>query len=164
MADSDKVRAQRARQHKRGDHSSCVAGRCEGLGGAARTHVTQPVTPAYPQVTSVTDVTESGRDADPVTPPDPASGGFVGRIEEITKAFVATLPYPDTDPRYLLGQLAVELARRIDSDGAIPAAIGQLRILLGQLAEAPNGPAGVVDEARLKHHQRQLDALLAVAG
>jgi hypothetical protein len=45
----------------------------------------------------------------------------------------------------------------------VPAAVGQLRILLMQLAEVPNGPAGVVDEMRVRHHQRQLDALLAVS-
>lgn len=78
-------------------------------------------------------------------------------------AFVATLPYGEGDPRAMLGQLAVELARRVDETGAAPAAIRELRVMLMQLAEAPNGPSGLVDEMRVRHHQRQLDAMLATA-
>ncbi|HEY9414181.1 MAG TPA: hypothetical protein VIQ30_05440 [Pseudonocardia sp.] len=93
----------------------------------------------------------------------PAVTLAAGRIEALAQEFVESLPHGPDDPRHLLGQLAIELARRIDDEGAVPAAVGQLRILLMQLAEVPNGPAGVVDEMRVRHHQRQLDALLAVA-
>nr|MDT0658042.1 hypothetical protein [Micromonospora sp. DSM 115978] len=146
MAESDADRARRYRRHKRGDHSLCVAGRCAGLGGASR------VTPQQ-QAASPT-----GAEDPPVTLP-PGNG----RIEQLAREFVSSLPYRPEDPRHLLGELAVELARRIDESGAVPAAVGQLRILLMQLAEVPNGPAGVVDEMRVRQHQRQLDALLAVA-
>lgn len=151
MAEPAALRAKRYRQHKQGNHSLCVAGRCEGLGGTSRT-VTTPVTPPAAFVDPTPSVTlsfELGRD--------------VGRIEALAQEFVNSLPHGPDDPRYLLGQLAVELARRIDEAGAVPAAVGQLRILLMQLAEVPNGPAGVVDEMRVRHHQRQLDALLAIA-
>lgn len=145
MAEDAATRAKRYRRHKQGDHSLCVAGRCEALGGTSRT-----VTPAP---------------APPVAHHDqpPAVTLAAGRIEALAKEFVDSLPHGPDDPRHLLGQLAIELARRIDDEGAVPAAVGQLRILLMQLAEVPNGPAGVVDEMRVRHHQRQLDALLAVA-
>lgn len=144
MAEDAATRAKRYRRHKQGDHTLCVAGRCEALGGASRT-----VTP-------------------PAVPPATADQGLAvmlaaGRIEALAQEFVDSLPHGPDDPRHLLGQLAIELARRIDDEGAVPAAVGQLRILLMQLAEVPNGPAGVVDELRVRHHQRQLDALLAVA-
>jgi hypothetical protein len=145
--DPPALRAKRYRQHKQGDHSLCLAGRCEALGGASRATQTVMITPSL-----AVDVPNAGDFA-----------GNVGRIEELTKQFVKTLPYQPDDPRHLLGQLAVELARRIDSEGAVPAAVGQLRLLLMQLAEVPNGPSGAVDELRVRHHQRQLDAMLAVA-
>jgi hypothetical protein len=34
-------------------------------------------------------------------------------------------------------------------------------VLLAQLADNPSGPAGVVDEVRVRRAQRRLDALLA---
>lgn len=145
MAEPAALRAKRYRQHKQGNHSLCVAGRCEGLGGTSRT-VTPPVTPPAAVAATIPPVTLGA-----------------GRIEALAHEFVTSLPHGPDDPRYLLGQLAVELARRIDEAGAVPAAVGQLRILLMQLAEVPNGPAGVVDEMRVRHHQRQLDALLAIA-
>ena len=145
MAEDAAVRAKRYRRHKQGDHSLCVAGRCEALGGASRT-VTPPAALTAGPVGQVPAVTLAA-----------------GRIEALAQEFVESLPHGPDDPRHLLGQLAIELARRIDDEGAVPAAVGQLRILLMQLAEVPNGPAGVVDEMRVRHHQRQLDALLAVA-
>jgi hypothetical protein len=81
----------------------------------------------------------------------------------MARAFVDALPYPDGDPRHLLGELAVLIARRVDEDGAVPAAVRELRTLLVQLAEAPNGPAGFVDEGRLRRAQRRLDGILAQA-
>lgn len=144
MAEDAATRAKRYRRHKQGDHSLCVAGRCEALGGASRAVTPPPVSAAGGQ--------------------QPAAVMLVaGRIEALAREFVESLPHGPDDPRHLLGQLAIELARRIDDEGAVPAAVGQLRILLMQLAEVPNGPAGVVDEMRVRHHQRQLDALLAVA-
>lgn len=154
MPEDAATRARRYRRHKQGDHSECVAGRCEALGGAAKSLVAANPSLGIPP--TVAAISRLKGEAD-VAPP-----GVAGRIEELTREFVKTLPYGKDDPRRLLGELAVELARRIDQAGAVPAAVGQLRILLMQLAEVPNGPAGHVDEARVRHHQRQLDAALAV--
>jgi hypothetical protein len=57
--------------------------------------------------------------------------------------------------------IAVRLAQRVDETGALPAAVRELRVLLVQLVEVPNGPAGVVDEIRLRSAQRRLDSILA---
>ena len=136
MADSDAVRARRARQHKMGDHSLCVPGRCELAGALAARAV-----------------------------PAAAVGGagssrVAGGIEAAVVAFVDTLPYRPPDPRALLAQIAVRLAQRVDETGALPAAVRELRVLLSQLVEVPNGPSGVVDETRLRAAQRRLDTIL----
>lgn len=155
MADTPAERKRRQRAHAKGDHSTCVAGRCEALGGASRT--TPPEIVTIPR--GGADVTPSPAARADVTPPT----GAPGRIEQLVRDFVKTLPYGPADPRSLVAEIAVELAKRVDETGAVPGAIRELRIMLMQLAEAPNGPAGVVDELRVRHHQQQLDALLAVA-
>lgn len=148
IPDTPAVRKARSRAHAKGDHSQCLAGRCEQLGGTIKTVL-------LPEIIDAPAMS-------PASPrPAPPDAGEAGRIEKITRQFVATLPYKADDPRHLLGELAIELAIRIDEGGAVPAAVGQLRALLMQLAEAPNGPPGVVDEMRIRHHQRQLDANLA---
>jgi hypothetical protein len=86
-----------------------------------------------------------------------------GGIETAVIAFVESLPYQRPDPRALLAQIAVRLAQRVDETGALPAAVRELRVLLVQLTEVPNGPSGFVDEVRLRHAQRRLDTILAGA-
>ena len=92
---------------------------------------------------------------------DAGDGAAPGELEELTQAFVDSLPYAEGDPRRLLGAIAVKLAARVDKEGAVPAAVRELRTMLVQLVEAPNGPAGPVDEGRLRRAQRRFDALLA---
>ena len=82
------------------------------------------------------------------------------RIEAATAAFVDVLPYQPPDPRALMALIAVRLAQRVDETGALPAAVRELRVLLAQLVEVPNGPAGRVDEIRLQAAQRRLDTIL----
>ena len=135
MADSDAVRARRARQHKMGDHSLCDPRRCDYAGMQAAAAVP----------------------AEAVRAP---GGRVLGGIEAAVEAFVDTLPYRAPDPRALLAQIAVRLAQRVDETGALPAAVRELRVLLSQLVEVPNGPAGVVDETRLRAAQRRLDTIL----
>jgi hypothetical protein len=136
MADSDAVRARRARQHKQGDHSLCDPRRCSFAGTIAAAAVPADVVRA--------------------------TGGLrtLGGIEAAVVAFVDTLPYRAPDPRALLAQIAVRLAQRVDETGALPAAVRELRVLLAQLVEVPNGPAGAVDETRLRAAQRRLDTIL----
>lgn len=153
MPEDAATRARRYRLHKKGDHSECVAGRCEALGGAAKSLVANPSLGVPVRAAALVIPSED-------TGLDATSPG-VGRIEQLARKFISTLPYKPDDPRHLLAELAAELAKRIDESGAAPAAVGQLRILLMQLAEAPNGPAGVVDEMRVRHAQRQVDAQLA---
>jgi hypothetical protein len=86
-----------------------------------------------------------------------------GGIELATQKFVDDLPYRSPDPRALLAQIAVQLGRRIDETGAMPAAVRELRVLLVQLTEVPNGPSGEVDVIRLRRMQRRLDGILAGA-
>jgi hypothetical protein len=148
MADAPALIAKRYRQHKQGDHSLCVAGRCEALGGARKTG-----TAGRAQV---------GGEAAAVTPVVDGER-LPGGIETAVVAFVASLPYQAPDPRALLAQIAVRLAQRVDETGALPAAVRELRVLLMQLTETPNGPSGVVDEVRLRAAQRKLDNILATA-
>jgi hypothetical protein len=139
-------RQRRSRKHKAGDHSSCDPKRCDALAPASA-----DVTPAV----TTPPVTPS------VTPPpaDEAAGG----IETATTAYVQTLQLAPGDPRAILGQIAVQLAKRVDGSGALPAAVRELRVLLAQLAEVPGQPAGPVDELRVRRAQRRLDQMLAAS-
>lgn len=129
----------------------CVVGRCAALGGlVARRKLGQVAAPAAPV----------GVGPAPAVDGERAPGG----IETAVIAFVESLPYLPGDPRELLGQIAVRLAQRVDETGALPAAVRELRVLLVQLTEVPNGPSGVVDEVRLRAAQRRLDSILARAG
>lgn len=156
MGDTAAHRARRYRQHKQGDHSLCVAGRCEALGGTQKSEAgtVRPVA----GIASISGV--------PAPPAEvPADGERVpGGIETAVIAFVESLRYVEPDPRALLAQIAVRLAQRVDETGALPAAVRELRVLLVQLTEVPNGPSGVVDETRLRRAQRRLDSVLATAG
>lgn len=149
MADSAADRQRRSRAHKRGDHSLCDPDRCRD---ARRAGV--PPKPA----------------PEPVPVVEPAPGPvFVdaappGGIEVAVAAYVATLGYKPGDPRSILGTIAVRLAKRVDDSGALPAAVRELRVLLAQIGEVPNGEAGPVDETRLKREERRIAALLAQAG
>jgi len=83
-----------------------------------------------------------------------------GGIETATSAFVETLGFAAGDPRRLLGRIAVLLAQRVDESGALPAAVRELRVLLAQLAEAPSGPVGRLDDLQVRRAQRRLDQIL----
>lgn len=82
-------------------------------------------------------------------------------IETVVRAYVQSLGHAAGDPRAILGEIAIRLARRVDKSGALPAAVRELRVLLAQLADNPTGPSGKVDDIRVQRAQRRLDALLA---
>jgi hypothetical protein len=100
-----------------------------------------------------------------VTPPvaDVGGGEVFGGIETATAAYVRTLQLAPGDPRAILGQMAVGLARRVDGSGALPAAVRELRVLLAQLSEVPGQPAGPVDELRVRRAQRRVEQMLAAS-
>jgi hypothetical protein len=147
MPDSNTERQRRFRLHKRGDHSLCEPERCRD----ARHGVTKtaPVKPAAEQV-AVPEVPDT-------TPEDEATPGG---IELAVTAYVEALGFADGDPRAILGTIAVRLAKRVDDSGALPAAVRELRVLLAQIAEVPNGGPGEVDELRLQRSRRRLDSLI----
>jgi hypothetical protein len=141
---ADAQRMRRVRAHKKGDHSLCTPKTC-------------------PETMQAGAEATTARAAAP-TPAVQLDGDRVpGGIETAVLAFVAALPYQSPDPRALLAQIAVRLAQRVDETGALPAAVRELRVLLVQLTEIPNGPSGVVDEVRLRAAQRKLDNILATA-
>lgn len=146
-------RQRRSRAHRRGDHSLCDPARCDGFGPAPA--VTAAVTP--PPAPAVT----------PASPPAQAETGAeekpAGGIETATAAYVEMLGLEAGDPRMILGRIAVQLARRVDDSGALPAAVRELRVLLTQLSEVPGQPGGPVDELRVRRAQRRLDQMLANA-
>jgi hypothetical protein len=92
-------------------------------------------------------------------PDEPAPGG----IEQAVTVFVEALAFQPGDPRAILGTIAVRLAKRVDDSGALPAAVRELRVLLAQISEVPGGPAGPVDEVRVRRAQRRLDQLITSA-
>lgn len=140
----------RVRLHKKGDHSQCTGKTCPKVREESAAAI---VAGSSPQPSDPADLTPM------TTIPPPA--GDAGQIELAVRAYVAALPYRGNDPRALLCLIAVQLARRVDETGAVPAAVRELRVLLQQLTENPNGPAGPVDELRLKAAQRTLDAIIA---
>lgn len=148
MADSPALRVKRSRFHKAGDHSLCRPDHCPDA--------PQPDPTIKPDPPAV----EEPEDRDELDLA-PAIDLVGGRIESITRALVDSLPYEPGDPRYILGQVAIELAKRIDDDGAVPASVRELRVLLTQLVEIPDQQAGPVDTSRLQRAQRRLDGLLA---
>jgi len=79
----------------------------------------------------------------------------------MARAYADALPFGQADPRRLIAELAVALARKLDDDGAAPPAVRELRTMLMQLTEVPNQAPGVVDEIRLERAARRLDAILA---
>ncbi|MEU4590011.1 hypothetical protein [Micromonospora aurantiaca (nom. illeg.)] len=160
MPDTPAERAKRYRAHKRGDHTLCDASRCR----EARTVTVAPErdTPSA-AVTPVVPVTAAAVSAPPqvVTAPPLGDDNDQDGIETVVRAYVDSLGHPAGDPRAILGEVAVRLARRVDRSGALPAAVRELRVLLAQLADNPTGPAGKVDDLRVQRAQRRLDALLA---
>lgn len=149
-------RQRRSRAHRRGDHSLCDVTRCDALRESkpsvsrAAKVAPRPVSSPLAAVAAV-----------------PAAAEFdervPGGIESAVIAFVESLPYQEPDPRALLAQIAIRVAQRVDETGALPAAVRELRVLLAQLTEVPNGPSGPVDEVRLRRAARRLDQILAVA-
>lgn len=87
-----------------------------------------------------------------------------GEIETEVRAFVADLKFEDNDPRRILGRIAVRLAKRVDETGAAPAAIRELRVLLAQISEVPDQPAGPLDATRARRASRRIGTLLNQAG
>ena len=145
-------RQRRSRAHRAGDHSLCV--------DPTRCDPAAPGSVTAGHVTPVTAEPVTGSAAEPVVEETVGPGG----IETAVTAYVEALPYKDGDPRKILGEIAVQLARRVDESGALPAAVRELRVLLVQIGEVPNGPSGFVDEVRVRRAQRRIDAMLAETG
>lgn len=145
MTTTDAERMRRVRRHNKGDHSMCTAKTCTEVRADVATTIAAQVVPPMPAVTV------------------PGHEGGVGPIQAAVQTFVDALPYKEGDPRRLLCLIAVQLARRVDETGAVPAAVAELRKLLMQLTEVPNGPAGPVDELRLRAARRALDNLITKA-
>lgn len=146
MADSAAERQRRHRAHKRDDHSLCDPATCREARLEGRTE-----RPALPQ-------------PEPKPQPSDIEDVPAGGIEVAVEAYVDSLRFKAGDPRAILGTIAVRLAKRVDDSGALPAAVRELRVLLAQIGEVPNGPAGVVDEVRLQREGRRIEALLAQVG
>jgi len=165
----DAVRMRRNRHHAKGDHRYCSRGQCPdaftGEGDVL------PVAPRKPQVVATLPTPDGS--ALSVDPAGLAAAGLAaadaaerapGGIELAVTAFVEALPYRDGDPRFLLAQIAVRLAQRVDETGAMPAAVRELRVMLMQLTEVPDQVSGPLDVHRLRRAQHRLDALLAGQG
>lgn len=150
MSSPDAERMRRVRRHNKGDHDLCTVKTCATVREEAADAIAAATMPELPEA----GVGGSSLGAIPAE-------GAAGPIELAVRAYVGALPYRGNDPRALLCLIAVQLAKRVDETGAVPAAVRELRVLLMQLTESPNGPAGPVDEARLRSAQRTLDAIIA---
>lgn len=162
-ADTGALRTRRSRAHARGDHSLCLADRCEvARDRAAEAALEAAARPDVPPRAARRTKASAAVKAEPVTtaaPAEPPDGD--GPLAAMARAMVDSLPYAASDPRRLIGELAVALGRKLDADGAAPPAVRELRTLLMQIIEVPNQPAGFVDEIRLRRAHRRLDAILA---
>jgi len=159
MADSGALRAQRARAHKAGDHSLCVAGRCPAAGPASAAPAPRRTASRQKRERKPVETATPAAVEEP--PPDtlPEPGG----IEKATTAFIESLPFSDddNDPRTLQGQICIMLARRIDQSGAMPAVVRELRTMLNQISEVPSQAAGPVDDARYHRAMRRFETILS---
>ena len=80
---------------------------------------------------------------------------MIGTIEASLVELLATLSYPDDDPRSDIGALMIEIARWIDDHPDDTAAGGLLESGMGDLVEFPNEPAGLVTALRGRRLARQ---------
>jgi hypothetical protein len=103
---------------------------------------------------------ESSRVTEPQVTAPVAKPKKAGEVEVEVSTFVASLKFPDGDPRRVLGSIAVKLARHIDLDGAEPAAVRELRVLLAQISEMPEQEAGPVDGTRARRATRRIGTIL----
>lgn len=178
MADSGALRARRLRWHRNGDHSLCKPGNCDvaGPASAAERKITPTKVAAVdrPSKASASPARRraAGRDGipgeapPPPAPPaeePPAQPAEPGGIEKATTAFLESLPFSDddNDPRTLQGQICIMLARRIDTSGAMPAVVRELRTMLNQISEVPSQAAGPVDDARYHRAMRRFETYLS---
>jgi hypothetical protein len=79
----------------------------------------------------------------------------MGATEASLVELLATLRYPDDDPRSDIGTLTVEIARWIDDHPDDTAAGVLLESGMGDLVEFPNEPAGLVTALRGRRLARQ---------
>ncbi|HET8642955.1 MAG TPA: hypothetical protein VFM37_13535 [Pseudonocardiaceae bacterium] len=143
-------RQRRSRAHKRGEHGLCDPARCD-----ARAGVTRPVDAGASVTPAVTTpAAAAAAEPDPVAPHRP------GEIETEVAEFVAQLQFDDGDPRRVLARIAVMLARKVDAASATAGAVRELTVLLGQLAEIPEQPAGPLDGIRARKATRRINQLV----
>jgi hypothetical protein len=105
MADSDALRARRARLHRHGDHSLCLAQRCT----AAEVRTTLRL------------------------PEDPDPGA--GPVEASLRVYAEALHLPADDARAPMVQVAIRLGQAIDAGQNLSAASGQLHQLVRWMGE-----------------------------
>ncbi|WFE41941.1 hypothetical protein [Micromonospora sp. WMMD998] len=152
-------RQRRSRRHRAGDHSLCdETAACRRDGGDV---ADEPVTVTPPPAETPSQPT-APQPTEPVGDELPAAAD-PGDIEAEVRDFVDQLlpKFPAGDPRRILCSIVVKLARRVDESGAAPAAIQQLRVMLMQIAEVPDQPAGPLDAARAQRAARRIGSLAA---
>lgn len=150
MADSNLERQRRFQAHRKGDHSMCRPEHCEGAVLEAKVRTAQ-VGPVYPV----------GTDISPGDRLVASDGTVIGHIESATRRFVESLPFGESDPRFVMAAIAIAMAQKMDQGMLSGSAIQQLRIALGQMVESPGSQADRVDEQRLAANRRALDAIIA---
>ena len=79
----------------------------------------------------------------------------MGATESSLAELLATLRYPDDDPRSDIGTLLIEIARWIDDHPHDTAAGVLLEYGMGDLVAFPNEPAGLVTALRGRRLARQ---------
>jgi hypothetical protein len=90
--------------------------------------------------------------------------GEQGPIERAVAAMVASLRFPEGDPRAVLNVLALRYARLLDGPAATTAAGQELRHILVYLNDEPTRAADEVDELRARRHARRALTLLDGTG
>jgi hypothetical protein len=146
-------RQRRSRAHRKGNHSLCDPASCEAAQDVTEPAATPaPVTPPPAAVTMA-----------PPADVTPEAPHVAGEIEVEVAEFVGRLEFDEDDPRRILGRIAVKLARRVDAADATAGAVRQLTVLLAQLAEVPDQPAGPLDGTRARSTVRRLGSLIRAA-
>ena len=76
------------------------------------------------------------------------------------QALLDELKFQPGDPRFVLGQVALQLAAALDKSPANVTIARELRSHVGSIAESPNSEPGLVDEIRARRAARRVACLI----
>jgi hypothetical protein len=85
-----------------------------------------------------------------------------GSVESAIRRVVDDLPFEGDDPRIAMSALAISVAQAID-DRPTAALSAELRAVVSAITQTPNDEPDQIDDLRLRHGRRRVEAALRAA-